>query len=50
MTRKFAALALLSTGFTMALGLNCLPNIGTSFSGILNTLGLGNLLTTLGLG
>lgn len=44
MARKFAMLALLSGGFTMALGLNCLPNIGTSFSGILNGLGLGNIL------
>jgi len=43
MTRKFTALALLSTGFTMALGLNCLPNLGTSFQGILDNLGLGNL-------
>lgn len=43
MIRKFAALALLSTGFTMALGLNCLPNIGTSFQGILDNFGLGNL-------
>lgn len=37
---KLAALAVLASGFTMALGLNCLPNIGrlTSISGIFNGL------------
>ncbi|MBL8880426.1 MAG: hypothetical protein JNG88_15035 [Phycisphaerales bacterium] len=37
---KLAAFAVLASGFTMALGLNCLPNIGavTSLSGILNAL------------
>ncbi|GMU80499.1 MAG: hypothetical protein IT450_19215 [Phycisphaerales bacterium] len=43
MVRKFATLALMTSGFTMALGLNCLPNIGTSFQGILDNFGLGDL-------
>lgn len=41
---KIAALLLMSGGFTMALGLNCIPNIGFSFSSILNQFGLGGLL------
>lgn len=37
---KLMSLAILASGFTMALGLNCLPNIGrvTSIGGILNGL------------
>lgn len=42
MARKFAALALLTSGFTMALGLNCLPNIGIGLN-IFDSLGLGNI-------
>lgn len=35
MTRKFWAFAALSSGFTMALGLDCIPNIAnTSFGTI----------------
>lgn len=30
MKRKITALFVLSSGFLMALGLNCLPNIGAS--------------------
>lgn len=48
MTRKFLTLAVLSSGFVMALGLNCLPNIGTSFAGLFGNLGLGNLTGLLG--
>jgi len=44
--RKFAALVLLSGSFVMALGLNCIPNVGSLFSGITgqlqNLLGGGN--------
>lgn len=36
---KRVALLVLSSGCVMALGLNCLPNIGTSLSGL-----FGNLL------
>lgn len=37
---KLAAFAVLASGFTLALGLNCLPNLGTvtSLSGILSAL------------
>lgn len=40
MKRKALLLVLASGSFVMALGLNCLPNVGTvtSLSGILNAL------------
>jgi len=47
MKTKITALLILS-GSVMALGLNCIPNVGISFSGILGNLGLGSLTGLLG--
>lgn len=43
MIRKYVVLTI-SSGFLMALGLNCLPNIGFSGSQLLTTFGLGGIL------
>lgn len=48
MVRKYIALVV-SSGFVMALGLNCLPNIGFSGTQILNQFGLGSVTGLLGL-
>lgn len=37
--RKMLAIAILSGGYMMALGLNCIPNIGSTFSLGLNLFG-----------
>lgn len=37
MSKKLWALMVLSSGFVMALGLNCIPNIGNSFLNLTGT-------------
>lgn len=47
MKAKLTALLALVGGVSMAVGINCIPNVGTVFSGLTDALGLGDLLAGL---
>lgn len=49
MKAKLTALLALVSGVTM-IGINCIPNVGSLFSGLTTSLGLNDLLAGLGIG